>query len=101
MSSQNNLKEEIKFSNPIEDVIGERVQLDRHHKALCPFHPENTPRFSVNTKHRYFYCFGCGAGGDVFTFVMMDQKISFSDAFKYLAQRKGIAIPAGRGENYQ
>ena len=96
MNSQNNyqsLKEEIKFSNPIEEVIGERVQIDRHNKALCPFHPEKTASLSVNTKGQYFNCFGCGAGGDVFNFVMLDQKIDFGEAVKYLAQRKGITIP--------
>lgn len=90
------IKEEIKLRNPIEEVIGERVQLDRHHKALCPFHPEETASLSVNTKGQYFNCFGCGAGGDVFNFVMLDQKIDFSDAVKYLAQRKGITIPTSQ-----
>jgi len=88
------IKEEIKLSNPIEEVIGERIQLDRHHKALCPFHPEKTASLSVNTKGQYFNYFGCGAGGDVFNFVMLDQKVEFSEAVKYLAQKKGITIPS-------
>lgn len=93
MEELTSLKEQIRLSNPIEEVIGERIQLDSHHKALCPFHPEKTPSFFVNVKNQYFYCFGCGAGGDVFNFVMRDHKICFFDAFKYLAQRAGITIP--------
>jgi len=90
------LKEQIHLSNPIEEVIGERVQLDRHNKALCPFHSEETPSLSVNVNKQYFYCFGCGVGGNVFNFVMLDQKVSFWEAAKYLAQRKGITFPTAQ-----
>jgi len=93
MEELSSLKEQIRLSNPIEEVIGEKVQLDSGRKALCPFHVEQTPSFFVNIKGQYFHCFGCGVGGDVFTFVMLDQKVSFYEAFKSLAERAGIAIP--------
>lgn len=92
MAYLSELKERIKLSNPIEEVIRETVPLDPHNKALCPFHKEDTPSFFVNVKEQYFYCFGCGAGGDVFNFVMRQKGMSFPEALKYLAERKGIQV---------
>lgn len=92
MAYLNELKERIKLSNPIEEVIRESVPLGSHNKALCPFHKEDTPSFFVNVKEQYFHCFGCGAGGDVFNFVMRQKGMSFSEALKYLAERKGIQV---------
>ena len=86
-------KELVRAKNPIQDVINERLHLKRDHKALCPFHTENTPSFSVNIKGQYYYCFGCGESGDVFDFVSFTQKLSFSEALKYLAKRAGVQIP--------
>lgn len=87
-----NLKEQIKEQNPIEEVIKEFIEVDKNHKALCPFHNEDTSSFSINTKNQYFYCFGCGSGGDVFSFIMKYKNLSFIEAMKYLADRKGIAF---------
>jgi len=96
MDKLNVLKEQIRLSNPIEEVIGEKIRLDRNHKSLCPFHAEKTSSFSVNIKEQYFHCFGCGAGGDVFTFVMLDHHVQFCEALEYLAQKKGIALPTNK-----
>lgn len=92
MTDFNKLKERIRLSNPIEEVVRETVPLGPHNKALCPFHKEDTPSFFVNIKEQYFYCFGCGAGGDVFNFVMRQKGMSFPEALRYLAERKGIQV---------
>ncbi len=89
----NDLKEQIRSANPIQEVIGEVVPLDKSFKGKCPFHDDSTPSFSVNLKDQYFHCFGCGAGGDVFSFVMRNQNLEFKEAMKNLAGRKGISIP--------
>ena len=93
MTDWSELKERIKLSNPIEEIIRETVPLGPHNKALCPFHKEETPSFFVNIKEQYFHCFGCGAGGDVFNFVMRQKGLSFPEALRYLAGRKGIQVP--------
>jgi len=99
--SLNELKERIKQSNPIEEVISEKLLLNAHFKAICPFHKEETPSFSVNVKEQYFHCFGCGKGGDVFEYVMLEQNIGFWSALKLLAARKGIdvQVDASDGEH--
>ena len=89
------IKEQIRGANDIVDVISEYVSLNRKNKALCPFHQEKTPSFYVYPKTQSFYCFGCGIGGDVFTFVQEINKITFSDAVCLLAKRAGIPIPEG------
>lgn len=79
----------------IVDVIGEYVSLKRsgaNFTGLCPFHGEKTPSFNVNPAREIFHCFGCGAGGDVFAFVMRLEGISFPDAVRKLAQRAGVTI---------
>ncbi|MGD9644044.1 MAG: DNA primase, partial [Elusimicrobiales bacterium] len=79
----------------IVDVIGEYVSLKRsgaNFTGLCPFHGEKTPSFNVNPAREIFHCFGCGAGGDVFAFVMRLEGISFPDAVHKLAQRAGVTI---------
>ena len=93
MTDLSELKERIKLSNSIEEIVREAVPLGPHNKALCPFHKEDTPSFFVNVKEQYFHCFGCGAGGDVFNFVMCQKRISFPEALRYLAERKGIQVP--------
>jgi len=92
MTDWSELKERIKLSNPIEEVIQETVTLGSYNKALCPFHKEDTPSFFVNIKEQYFHCFGCGAGGDVFNFVMRQKGMSFPEALRYLGERKGIQV---------
>ncbi|MGE0156263.1 MAG: CHC2 zinc finger domain-containing protein, partial [Geobacter sp.] len=79
----------------IVDVIGEYVSLKRsgsNFTGLCPFHGEKTPSFNVNPAREIFHCFGCGAGGDVFAFIMRLEGISFPDAVRKLAQRAGVVI---------
>ena len=93
--------DEIVFRNDIESVIGSYVTLKRagsNYQAPCPFHSERTPSFTVFTSTKSFYCFGCGAGGDVISFIMRAENMDYVDALKYLADRAGIAIPDDRSE---
>ena len=88
--------EEIKTRNNIEDVISSYVRLARAGKdlkGLCPFHSEKTPSFHVHPAEGYFHCFGCGAGGDVITFVMRAENLAYPEALEYLAKRAGINLP--------
>ncbi|MFA5043495.1 MAG: DNA primase [Kiritimatiellia bacterium] len=87
--------EEIRLANDIATVIGAYFTLQRSgatFKALCPFHKEKTPSFLVNPQRQTYHCFGCGAGGDVFRFVMDYEKVDFMTAVKMLAQRAGIRL---------
>lgn len=86
---------EIKYKNPIESVISQYVNLKHRGKnmvGLCPFHNEKTPSFTVYPQNGSFYCFGCGAGGDVFSFVRLMDKVDYIDAVRLLAERSGISI---------
>ncbi|MBE6672032.1 MAG: DNA primase [Ruminococcaceae bacterium] len=89
--------EEIKYRNDIRDVISQYVTLKRagsNYNGLCPFHSEKTPSFTVFTAGEgNFYCFGCGAGGDVVTFVMRAENLDYPSALEFLAKRAGIDIP--------
>ena len=88
--------EEIKYRNDIEEVISQYVSLKRAGNnllGLCPFHSEKTPSFTVFTGTKSFYCFGCGAGGDVISFVMRTENLTYVDALRALAKRSGIEIP--------
>lgn len=90
------LIEEIRERNDIVSVISEYVKLQKKGSSyfgLCPFHNEKSPSFSVSPSKQMFYCFGCGAGGNVFTFVMEYENFSFPEAVKFLADRGGIAVP--------
>ncbi len=87
---------EIKYRNDIETVISSYVNLKRRGKnlvGLCPFHNEKTPSFTVYPENGSFYCFGCGVGGDVFSFVRHIENLDYIDAVKQLAERSGIALP--------
>ena len=87
--------EEIKSRNNIEEVIGRLVTLKRagaNLSGLCPFHSEKTPSFTVFPATSSYYCFGCGAGGDVITFVMQTENVSYSEAVEILAKRAGIPM---------
>ena len=80
----------------IAEVIGRYVPLKRagrHFKALCPFHKERTPSFHVNTDKQIFHCFGCGVGGNVFGFLMQQERVTFPEAVRQLAQQAGVLIP--------
>lgn len=84
---------EIKEKNDIVSVISEYVSLRRAgrvYSGLCPFHSEKTPSFNVNPEKQFFYCFGCGTGGDVISFLMKLENMDFVDAAKHLAERAGI-----------
>ncbi|WAW13992.1 DNA primase [Peptostreptococcus equinus] len=87
--------EEIKARNDISDIISSYIQLKpsgRNYKGLCPFHGEKTPSFHVNTSKQIYKCFGCGAGGDVISFIMDIENLDFMDALKFLAEKSGISI---------
>ncbi len=88
--------EEVRSSNNIVDIIGGYVKLQKKGSSyfgLCPFHNEKSPSFSVSPNKQMYYCFGCGAGGNVFTFIMEYENQSFPEAVKILADRAGIALP--------
>jgi len=87
--------EEVKYSSDIREVVSEYVTLNkkgRNYFGNCPFHSEKTPSFSVNTEKQIFHCFGCGVGGGVINFIMKIENLSFPEAVKFLADRKGIEI---------
>ena len=93
--------DEIIHRNDIEQVIGSYVTLKRagsNLNGLCPFHNEKTPSFTVFPGTKSFYCFGCGAGGDVISFVMRTENLDYRSALETLAQRAGITIPADDSE---
>ena len=90
------LVEEIRSKNDIVDVISSYVRLQKKGSSyfgLCPFHNEKSPSFSVSRQKQMYYCFGCGAGGNVFTFLMEYENYSFVEALKYLADRAGVELP--------
>ena len=87
--------EEIRSANDIVDVISQHVRLKKRGKnfvGLCPFHQEKTPSFTVSSEKQVFHCFGCSKGGNVFTFVMEFEKVSFTEAVRSLAEKAGIVI---------
>lgn len=97
------IKEEIKYRCDIVDVISGYVQLKHagsNYNGLCPFHSEKTPSFTVFPSTKTFYCFGCGAGGDVVTFIMKRENLEYRDALEFLAKRAGIAIPEETSDEY-
>lgn len=86
---------QIKENSDIVDIISEYVDLKKagsSFKGLCPFHNEKTPSFTVDRKKQLFHCFGCGAGGDVVSFIMQKEGLSYPDSLKYLAQKAGINL---------
>ncbi len=87
---------EIKYRNDIETAISQYVTLKRRGKnlvGLCPFHGEKTPSFTVYPETASFYCFGCGVGGDVFTFTGLIENLDYMESIKLLAERSGVALP--------
>jgi DNA primase len=92
--------DDLRLQANILQVVQEYVPLKRagtSYKGNCPFHHEKTPSFNVNPDKGFFYCFGCGAGGDVFKFLELHEKVGFQDAVRMLAQKFGVAIPEVEG----
>ena len=88
--------EQVRSENNIVDVIGDYVKLQKKGSSyfgLCPFHNEKSPSFSVSPHKQMYYCFGCGAGGNVFTFLMEYENFTFVEALKFLADRAGVELP--------
>lgn len=88
--------EEVRSKNDIVDVIGGYISLKKKgstYSACCPFHHEKTPSFHVSRDKQMYHCFGCGVGGNVYTFIMEYENYSFPEAVKLLAQRSGTALP--------
>ncbi len=94
--------DELKMSCDIGQVVSSYVQLRRSgrtSKGLCPFHSEKTPSFHVYHENQSFYCFGCGAGGDVISFIMRIENLGYIEALKFLAERAGIPFPEEERED--
>ncbi len=90
------LLDEIRSRADILEIVGQVVKLKRtgeNWKGLCPFHSEKTPSFTVNPKRNIYHCFGCGAGGDAFSFLMRQERVAFPEAVRALADRAGVALP--------
>ena len=88
--------EEVRGRSDIVDVISGYVRLTRKGSSyfgLCPFHNEKSPSFSVSGSKQMFYCFGCGEGGNVFSFIMKYENYTFPEAVKMLADRAGVQLP--------
>ncbi len=88
--------EDLKFRNPVEDVISSYVSLKRAGSnlvGLCPFHNEKSPSFTVFPATRGFYCFGCGAGGDAISFIMKAENLDYIGAVEHLCKRVGMEMP--------
>jgi DNA primase len=100
MAEPGSVAERIKQQADIVRVVGEYVRLKKSGQnflGLCPFHHEKTPSFAVHPGKQIYHCFGCGAGGDVFKFVMEMDKVSFPEAIRTVAEKCGIPMPEWRG----
>src|SRR3954453_15254933 len=92
--------DDLRLQANIVQVIQEYVPLrkaGRTYKGLCPFHGERTPSFNVDPDKGFFHCFGCHAGGDVFKFLELHEKVAFPEAVRMLAQKVGVAVPEPEG----
>jgi DNA primase len=96
MAEAGSFADRVKQQADIVRVVGEYVQLKKagqNFRGLCPFHSEKTPSFNVHPTRQIYHCFGCGKGGDVFSFVMEMEKCEFPDAIRIIAEKSGITIP--------
>ena len=94
--------QELISRNPIEDVVDSYVRTRRRGRTavgLCPFHGEKTPSFTVYPETASFYCFGCGAGGDVITFIKKIENLDYLDAVRFLADRAGMKMPEDKADD--
>jgi DNA primase len=99
MAEPGSIAERVKQQADIVRVVGEYVQLKKagqNFRGLCPFHSEKSPSFNVHPVRQMFHCFGCGKGGDVFTFVMEMERCEFPDALRIVAEKCGISMPRSR-----
>ena len=97
----NDFVDEVRSRFDIVELVAEYVQLKRsgrNHFGFCPFHGEKTPSFSVSQDKQIFHCFGCGEGGNVFSFLMKMDGLTFPEAVKELAERTGLALPQAAAE---
>ena len=95
MKFDDRIVEQIRNSINIVDLIGGYLPLKKqgqNHSALCPFHAEKTPSFLVSDSKQIFKCFGCGAGGDIFKFIMLMENRTFPEAVMFLGERSGITV---------
>ena len=96
MNHQDRVVDDVRGASDIVEIIGQFVTLKkagRNFKGLCPFHGEKSPSFMVHPEKQIFHCFGCGVGGDVFSFLMRQDNMSFPEALRHLAERAHITIP--------
>ena len=96
MRYSDDIIEEVRMKNDIVDVVSQYVKLNRRgntYFGLCPFHNEKTPSFSFTPSKQMYYCFGCGAGGNVYNFVMEYENYTFGEALQHLADRAGVQLP--------
>ena len=87
--------ERVRSSSDIVEIISQYINLKRtgsNYVGLCPFHDEKTPSFSVSPTKQFYHCFGCGESGDVISFIMKEENLSFPEAVKFLADKSGIII---------
>src|SRR6266852_3828016 len=104
MAEAGSIAERVKQQADIVRVVGEYVQLKKagqNFRGLCPFHSEKTPSFNVHPTRQIYHCFGCGKGGDVFSFVMEMEKCEFPDAVRLVAEKSGIAVPRAKERSPQ
>ncbi len=94
--------EEIKSRCDLVEIVNEKIYLEKKGKnylGLCPFHLEKTPSFSVSPEKQLYHCFGCGASGDLFSYVMHTEKMTFKEALRFLAKRAGVSLAEEEGTN--
>src|SRR5437773_11037595 len=98
--TSDNFKESLKQQADIVRIVGDYVKLRKagaqNFSGLCPFHSEKTPSFSVHATRQFFHCFGCGASGDVFSFVQKIENITFPEAMRAVAQKLNISLTKTR-----
>ncbi|MFO7815766.1 MAG: DNA primase [Halanaerobiales bacterium] len=98
--NNNNFSDKVKEQTDIVEVVSEYVNLKRtgkNYQGLCPFHQENTPSFTVNPDNQFYYCFGCGKGGDIFNFIMEIENITFYESLRLLAKKNNMEMPDTKG----